>query len=71
MVLQLSEGVEVISPFIASNNPKYDYNNRSIYKEIIKTGNSMLKLKLIIGYKAIELQKWKEKNESTSKKNMQ
>jgi hypothetical protein len=46
---------EIISPRIAPNNmkSKYGYNDRRIIKEINKTGNSMVKFKIIKSYELI------------------
>lgn len=44
MILNLSNGTKIESPYIASNKEsKFGWDDRRIEKEIRKTGNSMVK----------------------------
>ena len=43
----------IISPVIRPNNPNHDDSHYSIPKEIRKTGQSMIKNKLIKSYKIV------------------
>ncbi len=50
MILYTKNNTKIISPIIAPNNPKADYGDKSIEREIHKTGRSMLRFKLIKNY---------------------
>ena len=50
MILYTKNNIKIISPIIVPNNPKADYGDKSIEREIHKTGRSMLRFKLIKNY---------------------
>jgi len=49
-MILIKNGEKIVSPIICPNNPKHSFKHKSILKEIDKTGNYMIKNKIIDSY---------------------